>query len=77
MNKINCYHSLLNEVMLKKSLIFLGNLFIEKKNIHSMDYGMGINLDKLCPIIILQFPGTYLFVSDNLKVFITDYMYIF
>ena len=34
MNKINCYHSLLNEVMFKNSLIFLGNLFIEKKNIH-------------------------------------------
>ena len=33
-NKINCYHSLLNEVMLKKSLIFIGNLFIEKKNMH-------------------------------------------
>ena len=34
MNKINCYHSLLNEVMLKKSPIFIGNLFIEKKNMH-------------------------------------------
>ena len=33
-NKISCYHSLLNEVMLKNSLIFLENLFIEKKNMH-------------------------------------------
>ena len=33
-NKINCYHSLLNEVMLKNSLIYLGNLLIEKKNMH-------------------------------------------
>ena len=33
-NKINCYHSLLNEVMFKNSLIYLGNLFIEKKNMH-------------------------------------------
>ena len=33
-NKINCYHSLLNEVMVKNSLIYLGNLLIEKKNMH-------------------------------------------
>ena len=42
-----------------------------------MDHEMGINLDKLCPIIILQFPGMYLFVIDNLKVLITNYVYIF
>ena len=34
MNKINCYHSLLNEVMLKNALIYLGNLLIEQKNVH-------------------------------------------
>ena len=33
-NKINCYLSLLNEVILKNSLIYLGNLLIEKKNMH-------------------------------------------
>ena len=42
-----------------------------------MFHGMGINLDKLCTIIIFQFPGMYLFVIDNLKVLITDYVYIF
>ena len=31
-NKINFYHSLWNEVMLKKSLIYLGNLLMEKNN---------------------------------------------
>ena len=53
--------------MLKKSLISLGNLLIEKKNMHlpcnKLEYG--------------QFPGMYLFVIDNLNVLITDYVYIF
>ena len=42
-----------------------------------MFHGMGINLDKPCTIIILQCSGMYLFVIDNLKVLITDYVYIF
>ena len=41
-----------------------------------MFHGMGINLDKPCTIIILQCSGMYLFVIDNLKVLITDYVYI-
>ena len=42
-----------------------------------MYHGMGIKLDKLCTIIILQFPDMQLFVIDNLKVLIIDYVYIF
>ena len=39
-----------------------------------MYHGMGIKLDKLCTIIILQFPDIKLFVIDNLKVLNTDYV---
>ena len=40
----------------------------------SIFLGMGINLYNLCTIIILQFPGMYLFAIYNLKVFIRDYV---
>ena len=40
-----------------------------------MYHGIGIKLDKPCTIIILQFPGMYLFVIDNLKVLIINCVY--
>ena len=69
--------------MLKNSLIFDEICLLKRKICicfainYSMFHGMGINLGKPCTIIILQCSGMHLFVIENLKVLIIDYVYIF